>query len=112
MANELLRLELRRLLEDVSEEDLEEASSLYTATADICIEHFCQLWVADKVLGGMLLGKLREKRKAYVQEEKANPLFKEFAQPFHKSVFAAVFAHRLSEKLANMRAIFGSGKVS
>ncbi len=107
MANELLRLELRRLLEDVSEEDLEEASSLYTATADICIAHFCQLWVADKVLGGMLLGKLREKFRAYEQEAANNLLFNEFAREFRTSEFARSETSRLFDVVSKLSWLFG-----
>lgn len=110
----MLKERLRAALGETSERELEEVFALYKLLPHeaISAEDFCVIWQLNDGLDGALLRELREKRKAYVQEEKANPLFKEFAQPFHKSVFAAVFAHRLREKLASMREIFGSGKES
>ncbi len=110
----MLKEKLRAALGETSERELEEVFGLYKLLPHeaISAEDFCVIWQLNEGLDGALLRELREKRKAYVQEEKANPLFKEFAQPFHKSVFAEVLAHRLRQKLEAMREIFGSGKES
>lgn len=107
----MLKEELRLLLGDVSGSEFEEAFWLYKATAVLSKEEFCTLWKVDKVLGGAVLGGLRDKIMLYNREAKNNPLFKEFAHPFHKSVFAQLEGSRLQNVLAELRGVL-TGKES
>ncbi len=108
----MLKEKIRAALGEISEREFQEVFGLYKLLPHeaISAEDFCVVWQVNACMDGVLLRELREKSRDYEQEVRANPLFKEFAQPFHKSVFAEVFARRLREKLAALGEIFGAGK--